>query len=72
LIMDYAFSTVEGSEEKKKELKELKALLEEVLKKLEKLEMPETWIKKGIEKVKATVPPRRKKEWEESWSGYWR
>jgi len=72
LIMDYAFSTVEGSEEKKKELKELKALLEDLMKKLEELEMPETW-KKELEKMGIVVKvPRRERVWEGSGRGFWR
>lgn len=48
-----------NEEQKLKDLKELKASLEDIKKKLEKLEMPSSWLKKGIEKMSMVV-----KKWE--------
>lgn len=74
LAIEYAFCKDDPScEEKKRELNELKAELEEMKKKLEKLEMPKSWIKKGLEKMGIVVKvPRRKKEWGVSGRGFWR
>jgi len=61
LTLDYAFcKDDQACEEKRKELRELKQLLSSVIERLERIEMPESWIQKGLEKMGIV----RRERWE--------
>ena len=60
-------------DEKKREIYALKQQVSMLLEKLEKLEMPESWIQKGLEKMGIVkIARRRERSWEGSWRGSWR
>jgi len=74
LAMSYTLCKEESEcEEKKKMIRDLMNYLEEVKAKLEKFEMPESWVKKILEKTGIVkIARRRERSWEGSWRGSWR
>jgi len=71
LAMSYTLCKEESEcEEKKKMIRDLMNYLEEVKAKLEKFEMPESWVKKILEKTGIVkIARRRERSWEGSWRG---
>ena len=59
-------------DEKKREIYVLKQQVSRLLEKLEKFEMPESWVQKGLEKMGILKIEKRRSRWGERSREYWR